>query len=70
MPPVDRKGKKKGKKATRDNEDKPKEAYFDKSSATVGSLAGSADIHDVVTSSTTTVVNTNFTSKPYVIHTV
>jgi hypothetical protein len=29
-PSVDRKGKKKGKKATRDNDDKPKEAYFDK----------------------------------------
>jgi hypothetical protein len=35
---VDRKGKKKGKKAIRDNNDKPKETYFDKSSATVGSL--------------------------------
>jgi hypothetical protein len=38
-PSVDRKGKKKGKKATRDiDDDKPKEAYFDKSSSTVGSL--------------------------------
>jgi hypothetical protein len=37
-PSVDCKGKKKGKKATHDIDDKPKEAYFDKSSATVGSL--------------------------------
>jgi hypothetical protein len=37
-PSVDRKGKKKGKRATRDKDDKPKEAYFNKSSATVGSL--------------------------------
>jgi hypothetical protein len=42
-PAVDRKGKKKGKRkkgkrATHDKDDKPKEAYFDKSSATVGSL--------------------------------
>jgi hypothetical protein len=37
-PPVDCKGKKKGMRATRDNDEKPKEAYFDKSSATVGSL--------------------------------
>jgi hypothetical protein len=37
-PSVNRKGKKKGKKATRANDNKPKEAYFDKSSATVGSL--------------------------------
>jgi hypothetical protein len=37
-PSVDRKGKKKGNRATRDKDDKPKEAYFDKSSATVGSL--------------------------------
>jgi hypothetical protein len=37
-PSVDRKGKKKGKRATHDKDDKPKEAYFDKSSATVGSL--------------------------------
>jgi hypothetical protein len=35
-PPVDSEGKKKGKKARLDNDDKPKEAYFDKSSATVG----------------------------------
>jgi hypothetical protein len=32
-PSVGHKGKKKGKKATRDKDDKPKEAYFDKSSA-------------------------------------
>jgi hypothetical protein len=37
-PSMNRKGKKKGKKATHDIDDKPKEAYFDKSSATVGSL--------------------------------
>jgi hypothetical protein len=37
-PSVNRKGQKKGKKATRDNDNKPKEAYFDKLSATVGSL--------------------------------
>jgi len=38
VPTVGKKGKKKGKKRTRDSDDKPKEAYFDKSSATVGSL--------------------------------
>jgi hypothetical protein len=37
-PSVDLKGKKKGKKATPDKDDKAKEAYFDKSSAAVGSL--------------------------------
>jgi hypothetical protein len=37
-PSVDHKGKKKGKRATHDKDDKPKEPYFDKSSATVGSL--------------------------------
>ena len=36
-PSVDRKGKR-GKRATHDNDEKPKEAYFDKSSATIGSL--------------------------------
>ena len=37
-PTVGKKGKKKGKKSTHDKDNKPKEAYFDKSSATVGSL--------------------------------
>jgi hypothetical protein len=37
IPTVDKKGKK-GKKTTHDKDNKPKEAFFDKSSATVGSL--------------------------------
>ena len=38
IPSVDQRGKKKGKKNTHVSDEKPKEAYFDKSSETVGSL--------------------------------
>ena len=70
IPSVDQRGKKKGKKSTHVSDEKPKEAYFDKSSDTVSSLVNQcwfSDIHDVDILYTTMVVNLNFTSKPFVI---
>ena len=47
-----------------------KEPYFDKSSATLSIGPGLAVTHVVNTLSTTTEVNSNFTSRPSVIHMV
>ncbi len=70
IPSMDWRDKKKGKKNTHVSDKKPKQAYFDKSSETVGSLltdAGFSDIHNVNILYTKTVVNLNFTLKPSVI---
>ena len=56
----------------KDTQIQSKQSYFDKSSATVGNLItgpGLAVTH-VVTLSTATEVNSNFTSTPSMIHTV